>query len=450
MKKFNQGILLSSLGSFWWGVIGVIYFRSLSFVGPHELVIHRCLWTTIFLLITSFIFFKVDKIKDILKSKKKILTLLMSSILILTNWSVWIYAVTTNQIINASFGYFIMPIMSVFFGYLFFKERLNFKITLSIILVIISIIYMFYEFKSVPLIGLTVAISWSLYNVCRKLILVDTDIGLLIESLFIFPFALIALLYLFSLGANMRIGKNSNLSDGFGIHFGINIGRIIVNVSQDFSSGNLSSFRTSELTLEYVFSDEPEKKEANVDSTTVLVDTLDSDGDGVIDIEDECPNIFGSLSAKGCPDTDGDGVEDKDDICPNTQGFNTINGCPILSRKDSIVLNSAIRNLYFDSDSEKIKPSSHQSLNEMSKLLLANKNMILIIHGHTDSDASNKYNLNLSARRAKSVRDFILKRGVTNKKVIMDWFGEENPLFPNTTELNKSKNRRVEFSITFM
>jgi len=202
MKKFNQGILLSSLGSFWWGVIGVIYFRSLSFVGPHELVIHRCLWTTIFLLITSFIFFKVDKIKDILKSKKKILTLLMSSILILTNWSVWIYAVTTNQIINASFGYFIMPIMSVFFGYLFFKERLNFKITLSIILVIISIIYMFYEFKSVPLIGLTVAISWSLYNVCRKLILVDTDIGLLIESLFIFPFALIALLYLISLGAN--------------------------------------------------------------------------------------------------------------------------------------------------------------------------------------------------------------------------------------------------------
>ena len=211
MKKFNQGILLSSLGSFWWGVIGVIYFRSLSFVGPEELVIHRCLWTTIFLLITSFFLFKFEKIKNVFKSKKKFLILLMSSILILTNWSVWIYAVTTNQIINASFGYFIMPIMSVFFGYLFFKENLNFKTILSIILVIISIFYMLYEFKSIPWIGLTVAISWSLYNVCRKLILVDTDIGLLVESFFIFPFALLGLLYLFTLGTNNFSTDNISL-----------------------------------------------------------------------------------------------------------------------------------------------------------------------------------------------------------------------------------------------
>ncbi len=211
MKKFNQGILLSSLGSFWWGVIGVIYFRSLAFVGPEELVIHRCLWTTIFLLITSFFLFKFEKIKNVFKSKKKFLILLVSSILILTNWSVWIYAVTTNQIINASFGYFIMPIMSVFFGYLFFKESLNLKIILSIILVIISIFYMLYEFKSIPWIGLTVAISWSLYNVCRKLILVDTDIGLLVESFFIFPFALLALLYLFTLGTNNFSTDNISL-----------------------------------------------------------------------------------------------------------------------------------------------------------------------------------------------------------------------------------------------
>ena len=202
MKKFNQGILLSSLGSFWWGVIGVIYFRSLSFVGPFELVIHRCLWTTVFLLITTFFLYKWRKFMQILKSSKKIFILFLSSFLILTNWSVWIYAVSTNQIINASFGYFIMPIMSVFFGYVFFRERLNFKIALSITLVIFSIFYMLYEFRSIPWIGLTVAISWSLYNVCRKLIKVDTDIGLLLESVFIFPFALIALIYLFTLEVN--------------------------------------------------------------------------------------------------------------------------------------------------------------------------------------------------------------------------------------------------------
>ena len=202
MKKFNQGIILSSLGSFWWGVIGVIYFKSLSFVGPYELVIHRCIWTTIFLLITTFFLFKWKKIIHTLNSLKKIFILFLSSILILTNWSVWIYAVSTSQIINASFGYFIMPIMSVFFGYLFFKEKLNFKIMLSIFLVIFSILYMLYEFKSIPWIGLTVAISWSLYNVCRKLIKVETDIGLLLESFFIFPFALIAFFYLLTLEVN--------------------------------------------------------------------------------------------------------------------------------------------------------------------------------------------------------------------------------------------------------
>ena len=202
MKKFNQGIILSSLGSFWWGVIGVIYFKSLSFVGPYELVIHRCIWTTIFLLITTFFLFKWKKIIHTLNSLKKIFILFLSSILILTNWSVWIYAVSTSQIINASFGYFIMPIMSVFFGYLFFKEKLNFKIILSIFLVIFSILYMLYEFKSIPWIGLTVAISWSLYNVCRKLIKVETDIGLLLESFFIFPFALIAFFYLLTLEVN--------------------------------------------------------------------------------------------------------------------------------------------------------------------------------------------------------------------------------------------------------
>jgi len=211
MKKFNQGILLSSLGSFWWGVIGVIYFRSLSFVGPFELVIHRCLWTTVFLLITSIVLIKWQKILYVLKSFKKIYVLFFSSIFILTNWSVWIYAVSTSQIINASFGYFIMPIMSVFFGYLFFKEKINFKIIISMTLVLFSIFYMLYEFKSIPWIGLTVAISWSLYNVCRKLIKVDTDIGLLIESLFIFPFVVMALIYLFNIEVNYFSTNNISM-----------------------------------------------------------------------------------------------------------------------------------------------------------------------------------------------------------------------------------------------
>ena len=121
------------------------------------------------------------------------LILFFSGLLIFSNWAVWIYAITTNRIIDASFGYFVMPIISVFLGYFFLKEKISFKAKLSILIVIISILYLlFTDFKSIPWIGLLVAILWSTYNLVRKKINVDTDVGLLIESLFILPFILVA------------------------------------------------------------------------------------------------------------------------------------------------------------------------------------------------------------------------------------------------------------------
>jgi outer membrane protein OmpA-like peptidoglycan-associated protein len=76
--------------------------------------------------------------------------------------------------------------------------------------------------------------------------------------------------------------------------------------------------------------------------------------------------------------------------------------------------------------------------------------MLLIISGHTDSDASNEYNYSLSAKRAKSVRDYLINMGIKKSRLIIDFYGETMPLLPNTTELNMQKNRRVEFSVTFI
>ena len=110
-----------------------------------------------------------------------------------------IYAVATERIIDASFGYFIMPIISVLLGYIFFGENLNRKRIFSIVLVFISILIMiFFSLKSLPWVGLIVALSWAFYNLVRKKINVDTDIGLLVESLYIFPFALV-IFYLISI-----------------------------------------------------------------------------------------------------------------------------------------------------------------------------------------------------------------------------------------------------------
>ena len=200
-KNTFYGILYGATGSLWWGTIGVFYFKSTSFAGPIELVVHRTIWTAFSLIITTTLFSKWDSFFKILKKKKEMFYLLFTGILIFCNWSTWIYAVVTNKIIDASFGYFIMPILSVFLGILFLKEPYNKQKILSVVLVLISIIYLLINYSSVPWAGLIVGITWSSYSFLRKKINVESDIGLLIESLYVSPLALI-IFYIITLDGN--------------------------------------------------------------------------------------------------------------------------------------------------------------------------------------------------------------------------------------------------------
>ena len=202
-QNFNKGLTLTALGSFWWGVIGVIYFKYISFAGPIEVVIHRCIWTSVVLILTTFYFSKWKIFFEIISNKRKVILLFFSGLLIFINWSTWIYAVGTEKIIDASFGYFIMPILSVFLGYIFYNEKINRKRSISIILVLISILFLLViNFTSIPWVGIIVAISWGFYNLLRKKVNVDTDVGLLIESLFILPFALFSFYLIFQNNLN--------------------------------------------------------------------------------------------------------------------------------------------------------------------------------------------------------------------------------------------------------
>ena len=210
---FNKGLMLTALGSLWWGVLGVIYFEFVSYIGHIEVVLHRTIWTSLFLILTTFYFTKWTIFLETIRNIKNLITLFFSGLLIFINWAVWIYAVSSDQIINASFGYFIMPILSVFLGYIFFKEKLNIKRVISITLVLISIFFLLlFNFQSLPWVGLIVALSWGFYNLLRKKINVDTDIGLLIESLFILPFAIVAFYIISINGFNDFSISNPSLS----------------------------------------------------------------------------------------------------------------------------------------------------------------------------------------------------------------------------------------------
>ena len=199
--------MFSAAASLFWGVLGVFYFKSVSFAGPIELVIHRTIWTSFLLFFTTSFYSKWNEFFIVFKNKKKILMLFFSGVLILSNWATWIYAVVINKLVDASFGYYIFPILSVFFGIVFLKEPYNNKKIFSVLLVLVAVIYLLLNFESTPWVGLIVAITWSTYTLIRKKINVSPDIGLLIESLFMSPIALFVF-YLIILDGNNFFSYN--------------------------------------------------------------------------------------------------------------------------------------------------------------------------------------------------------------------------------------------------
>ena len=190
-KKIIEGSFFTICASLWWGIIGVIYFKFVSFASPIELTIHRTIWTALLLLITTTYFKKWSEFYIICKSWEKIVLLFLTGILVSSNWFTWLYSISVNNMLDASFGYYIFPIFSVFLGKIFLNEKINRNKFIAIILVFVSIIYLLIEFKNIPWIGLIVAITFSLYSLIRKKIEISSDIGLLFETLLISPIAII-------------------------------------------------------------------------------------------------------------------------------------------------------------------------------------------------------------------------------------------------------------------
>lgn len=169
----------------------------------------------------------------------------------------------------------------------------------------------------------------------------------------------------------------------------------------------------------------------------------DTDGDGLLDKDDRCPYNAGPPENDGCPytDTDGDGVIDKDDECVNTPGPAENKGCPVI---DVEILKRAFDNLVFETSKAVIKDESFSSLEDLATYLVDNPDFRLKIAGHTDSQGAAQANLILSKKRAESVRDFLESRGVAADRMIVQYFGEEQPVATNDTAEGREQNRRVE------
>lgn len=202
-KQYLTGSAYTVFASLWWGIIGVLYFNFVSFANPIEITIHRTIWTAFLLIITTSYFKKWDEFFLIIKKKQNIFFLFISGSLVLINWLTWIYAVSINKLLDSSLGYYIYPIFSVFFGIIFLNEKYNKNKIISVVLVFVSILYLIMYYKTLPWIGLVVAITFSLYTLIRKKISISSDIGLLIETLLLTPFVIFAFIILYKKGLNI-------------------------------------------------------------------------------------------------------------------------------------------------------------------------------------------------------------------------------------------------------
>lgn len=169
---------------------------------------------------------------------------------------------------------------------------------------------------------------------------------------------------------------------------------------------------------------------------------LDTDGDGVLDEDDNCPNIFGVDVFKGCPDTDGDGIEDSKDNCPNEFGLYENNGCPvvIIAADQAMELNS--QHIYFVSG--KYEPVSHAHLDAVAAFMKENRNYKLKLNGFSDSGGSKDQNKYVSRKRAKNCYNYLVRHGISSRRMSYHGYGEADPVASNKTKEGRSKNRRVE------
>jgi OOP family OmpA-OmpF porin len=176
---------------------------------------------------------------------------------------------------------------------------------------------------------------------------------------------------------------------------------------------------------------------------------LDEDKDGVPDYRDKCPKTPAGapVDDSGCPlDSDGDGVFDYMDKCPGTPAGLAVDasGCPKTILKSGSTT-WTFNDINFETAKADIRPSSYGILDEIATALAATPHLKLVVEGHTDSTGTRNFNMDLSRRRAASVVDYLVKKGISPDRLTPKGYGPDRPVADNDTRVGRAKNRRVQF-----
>lgn len=203
-NEVQMGALYAGFAYFLWGILP-IYWKYLNHVNADEILANRVIWSLFFMLCILLSTKKwhslITTLKGFRTNRKQLYALVIASLLISTNWFLYIWAVNTDQMIEASLGYYINPLVSVLLGMIVFKEKLSPAQYVSFGLAFTGVMILTLSYGRFPWIAFVLALSFGLYGLTKKLIKVDSAIGLTLETLVVTP---IALLYMTSLFINEK------------------------------------------------------------------------------------------------------------------------------------------------------------------------------------------------------------------------------------------------------
>lgn len=215
MSEFKKGIMYATFAYIIWGILP-IYWNLVNEIGPFEILAHRIIWSAVFMLLLltftkQLSMFKNATIK-LFKQKKMLLAIFAAGYIITVNWGTFIWAVNNHHVLQASLGYYINPLMSIFLAFIFLGERFSKAQWIAIALAFIGVIYMTFQVGEFPYVSILLATSFALYGLIKKVVDIDAFSSITIECIVTLPAALI---YIFYLSQNDAITFGMNHSSGW-------------------------------------------------------------------------------------------------------------------------------------------------------------------------------------------------------------------------------------------
>ncbi len=198
-QRSHPGVLFAVVAFTFWGLTP-LYYRPIDHVGAAEILAHRIIWTVVMIPLILVALGQVHRLTSLFRSPRTVGLLCISGAMIVSNWFIFVWAITHERVLETSLGYFINPLFSVLLGVLFLHERLRPAQQVAVFLAAIGVLYLVLNHGSLPWVALALPLLFGLYGLMRKKITVHPLGGLWVETASVAPFAAMYAIYLWRTG----------------------------------------------------------------------------------------------------------------------------------------------------------------------------------------------------------------------------------------------------------